>query len=348
MRIGLVSPYDLGRAGGVQDQVIRLAGWLSDAGHDSVVIGPGVEGPEGALLLGPTTNITANRAQTPIRLDPRVGRRLESVRGEVDVLHVHEPLMPAVSTAAMRLKGPAKVATFHADPPVWARRLYRYGRSGVRAVLRDASVITVTSPISGSSIEGIVDYRIVPNGIDVADYETGPKNPLRVTFLGRDDERKGLSVLLAAWTAVRSAVPEARLTVMGADRGVAVDGVEYLGWVDDPAKREVLSAAAVFCAPNLGGESFGIILAEAMASGCAIVASAIPAFEHVAGPTARLCNPGDVECLAREIIGLLTTPEDARRLGGEAAERVVQFDGATVAAQFVAAYEEAIEERRRR
>jgi len=343
MRIGLVSPYDLGRAGGVQDQVIRLAGWLADAGHDPVIVGPGIEGPDGAILLGPTTTITANRAQTPIRLDPRVGRRLKAALGQVDVLHVHEPLMPAVSTAAMRLKGPAKVATFHADPPVWARRLYRYGRSGVRAVLRDASVVTVTSPISGSSIEGIVNYRVVPNGIDVADYEKRPKDPMSVAFLGRDDERKGLSVLLAAWPAVRAAVPNAHLTVMGADRGDSGDGVGYLGWVDDAAKRLALSTATVFCAPNLGGESFGITLAEAMAAGCAVVASAIPAFEHVAGPSARFCDPGDVECLARELADLLTDQVAAQRLGRDAAERVMQFDGATVAAQFVSAYEEAIE-----
>jgi phosphatidylinositol alpha-mannosyltransferase len=342
MRIGLVSPYDLGRAGGVQDQVIRLAGWLSDAGHDPVVVGPGVEGPEGAILLGPTTTITANRAKAPVHLDPRVRRRLVSAVGDVDVLHVHEPLMPAVSTAAMGMKGPAKVATFHADPPPWVRRLYRYGRSGVRAMLRNASVVTVTSPVSGSSIDGIVHYRIIPNGIDVADYSTGPKDALQVAFLGRDDERKGLSVLLAAWAEVRSAVPGAHLTVVGADRGDGADGVEYLGRVDEATKREVLAAASLFCAPNLGGESFGIILAEAMASGCAIVASGIPAFEHVAGPTARLCAPGDVGALAREIAALLAVPAEARRLGGQAAERVVRFDGATVAAQFIAAYEDAI------
>ena len=342
MRVGLVSPYDLGRAGGVQDQVIRLAGWLSDAGHVPVVIGPGTEGPDGAILLGPTTTITANRAKTPIRLDPRVGRRIGSALGEVDVVHVHEPLMPAVSTAAMRLKGPAKVATFHADPPPWARRLYRYGRSGVRAVLRSASVVTVTSPVSASSIDGIVDYRIVPNGIDVGHYTSGPKDPLHVAFLGRDDERKGLSVLLAAWNHVRAAVPDARLTVMCADRGGSGDGVEYRGWVDEATKREVLASASLFCAPNLGGESFGIILAEAMASQCAIVASAIPAFEHLAGPTARFCDPGDVGGLSRAIVALLGSPAEARRLGRDATERVVRFDGATVAAQFVAAYEEAI------
>ena len=348
MRIGLVSPYDLGRPGGVQDQVIHLAGWLQDAGHDTVVVGPGTEGPDGAVLLGRTTTIKANRAQTPIRLSPRLGRMLAAAVGEVDVLHVHEPLMPAVSTAAMRLKGPAKVATFHADPPPWVRRLYRYGRSGVRAALRGASVVTVTSPVSGSSIEGIVEYRIVPNGIDVADYSTGPKDPQRVAFLGRDDERKGLSVLLAAWPIVRGAVPGAKLSVMGATRPDATDGVEYFGWVDDPVKRSILGSAAVFCAPNLGGESFGIIVAEAMASGSAVVASSIPAFEHVAGSSARYCAPGDVDGLARELIALLNDQRDAAALGSAAVERVAQFDGSIVAAQFVEAYEAAIADRSER
>ncbi len=342
MRIGLVSPYDLGRPGGVQDQVIRLADWLHDAGHDAVIVGPGTDGPDGAVLLGRTATIKANRAQTPIRLDPRLGRRLGAALAGVDVLHIHEPLMPTVSTAAMRLKGPAKVATFHADPPPWVRRLYRYGRSGVRAALRGASVVTVTSPISGSSIDGIVDYRIVPNGIDVSDYQTGPKDPKRVAFLGRDDERKGLSALLAAWPAVRSAVPGAKLSVMGATRPDPADGVEYFGWVDDIVKQSVLGSAAVLCAPNLGGESFGIIVAEAMASGCAVVASSIPAFEHVAGPSARYCAPGDVDGLADELIALLNDPEAASALGAAAVQRVARFDGSIVAAQFVEAYETAI------
>ncbi len=94
MRIGLVSPYDLGRPGGVQDQVIRLAGWLRDEGHDVVIVGPGIEGPDGAVLLGPTTVVPANRAATPIRLRPGVGRELTAVLGGLDVIHVHEPLMP--------------------------------------------------------------------------------------------------------------------------------------------------------------------------------------------------------------------------------------------------------------
>jgi phosphatidylinositol alpha-mannosyltransferase len=345
MKVGLVSPYDLGRPGGVQDQVIRLAGWLSDAGHEPRVVGPGIDGPDGAILLGPTTVIPANRAKTPIRLDPRVGRELTAALSDVDVIHVHEPLMPAVSPAALRVEGPAKVATFHADPPGWVRRLYRHGRSGVRLAVRSAAVVTAVSPIAGSSIDGVVEYRIIPNGIDVSRYKTGPKTPGRVAFLGRDDERKGLPVLLEAWPTVREAFPDATLGVLGASRDEPIDGVEFFGWVGDEAKETELGSASVFCAPNLGGESFGIIVAEAMASGCAIVASEIPAFEHVAGPAARFVTPGDSDELAGQIIELLLDPDLGARLGATAEERVRRFDGSSVAAEYIAAYEDAIAHR---
>ncbi len=345
MKIGLVSPYDLGRPGGVQDQVIRLAGWLSDAGHEPRIVGPGIEGPDGAILLGPTTVIPANRAETPIRLDPRVGRELTVALSDVDVIHVHEPLMPAVSPAALRVQGPAKVATFHADPPRWVRRLYRHGRSGVRFAVRNAAVITAVSPIAGSSIDGVVEYRIVPNGIDVSRYKTGPKIAGRVAFLGRDDERKGLPVLLEAWPTVREAVPDATLSVLGASHDQPIEGVEFFGWVGDETKEAELGSASVFCAPNLGGESFGIILAEAMASGCAIVASTIPAFEHVAGSAARFVTPGNSDELARQIIDLLLAPTTAGVLGAAAVDRVQRFGGSSVAAEYVAAYEDAIARR---
>ncbi|MEA3501287.1 MAG: glycosyltransferase family 4 protein [Actinomycetota bacterium] len=342
MKVGLVSPYDLGRPGGVQDQVIRLSGWLREAGHETVIVGPGTEGPDGARLLGATTVVPANRAATPIRLHPGVARDLTAALADVDVIHVHEPLMPAVSPAALRVEGSAKVATFHADPPGWVRRLYRHGRIGVRLAVRNAAVVTAVSPVAGSSIEGVVEYRIIPNGIDVSRYETGPKIPGRVVFLGRDDERKGLPVLLDAWSAVQAAVPDATLRVLGATRDEPISGVEFLGWVDDGVKEAELGAASVFCAPNLGGESFGIIVAEAMASGCAIVASSIPAFEHVAGPTARFVTPGHPDGLAQEIIELLTDFEKAAELGAAAAQRVRRFDGSSVAADYIVAYQDAI------
>ena len=131
---------------------------------------------------------------------------------------------------------------------------------------------------------------------------------------------------------------------MGADRGERSDGVEYLGWVGDDAKREQPGMLpTVFCAPNLGGESFGITLAEAMAAACAVVASTIPAFEYVAGPAARFVEPGEPGHLAEQIIDLLANPAlGSRPRPHAAADRVQRFDGSTVAAAFLEAYEDAL------
>ena len=346
MRVGLVSPYDLGVPGGVQDQVLRIAGWLRESGHEAVVVGPGTDGPDDVVLLGPSTAVAANRSTAQVRLDPTVGRRLAAALADVDVIHVHEPLVPAVSPAALRVDGPAKVATFHADPTRWVRRLYRYGRSGIRLALRPAGVTTAVSPVAGSAIDGVVDYRIIPNGIALEGFATGPKVPGRVAFLGRDDERKGLPVLLDAWRRVRETLPDATLAVLGASRAEPIEGVRFFGRVGDDAKQSELAAAAVFCAPNLGSESFGITLAEAMASGCAIVASAIPAFEHVAGADARFVEPGRVDELAAAIIDVVGDPEETARLGAAAVQRVQRFDGRTVTAQYIHAYEDAVALRR--
>lgn len=341
MRVAVVSPYDLGRPGGVQDQCRRLVGWLADTGNEAALVGPGESGPEGAVLLGRATPIPANRSIAPIMLDPRIGPELRRALSGFDVVHVHEPLMPVVSLIALRT-GAATVATFHADPPAWAQALYRYGRPAVRLAMRGADSFTAVSPVAAIPIEGLVEYRLIPNGIDVSDYATGPKEPGRVTFLGRDDPRKGLSVLLEAWPRVRGAIPEATLHVIGAHRAPAVPGVTFLGPVSEEEKRAELAASVVHAAPNLGGESFGIVVLEAMASGCAVVASALPGFEYVAGDTAAFVTPGDGGELADAIVGLLERPRDAGGMGEAARRRSHEFDGKTVAARYLETYADAL------
>ena len=342
MRIAVVSPYDLGRPGGVQDQTTRLVGWLGQAGHDATLIGPGVEGPEGAVLLGATTVIPANRSRAPIKLDPRIAATVRQALEGFDVVHVHEPFVPVVSIAALRAGAAATVATFHADPPRWVRSGYQLGRVGLRSALSPAAVVTAVSPVAGSAIEDLAEYRVVPNGIEVADYLSGPKLPNRVTFLGRDEPRKGLAVLLEAWPRIRAAVPDATLQVLGAERSERVEGVSYLGRVSEGDKRSKLAASAVHVAPNLGGESFGIVVLEAMASSCAVVASAIPAFEYVAGDTAAAVEPGDVDDLADSVIELLEDPPQAAQMGAAARRRANQFDGSVVASQYLDTYQEAL------
>lgn len=342
MKVAVVCPYDLGRPGGGQDQTTRLVRWLNDAGTQAVLVGPGASGPDGAILLGPTTVIPINRSTAPVKLDPRViGDVRESLIG-FDVVHVHEPLVPMVSTSALGTGEVARVATFHADPPGWVRSAYRLGRVGLRAILNGVDIVTAVSPVAGSAIDGIVDYRIVPNGIDTADYDTGPKTPGRVTFLGRDDRRKGLSVLLEAWPPIKETQPDATLHVIGAVRDDPIEGVRFLGRLPEDEKQRELANAVVHVAPNLGGESFGIVVLEAMASGAAVVASNLPAFEFVAGDTALLVSSGDRDRLADGVIGLLTDHERASSMGAAARERSLAFDGSVVAAQYLAAYEDAL------
>jgi phosphatidylinositol alpha-mannosyltransferase len=342
MNVALVCPYDLGVPGGVQDQVIRLHRWIGEAGHSPTLVGVGESGPDGAVLLGRSRVLTTNRSTTPITLDPRVGRRLGEVFDDMDVVHIHEPLMPTLGIAASRHGDLPKVGTFHADPPRWVRNGYRLTSFFARRIVRNLDVATATSPVSRSAVDSLTSVRIVPNGVDLTDYNTGPKVPGRVAFLGRDDERKGLDVLLKAWPEITAAVPHASLTVIGAERASHDPSIRYLGRVSEETKQQALAAAEVYCAPNLGGESFGIVLVEAMASGCALVVSALPAFTYVTAGTADLVAPGEPSGLVHAVVRLLGDPRLLAMAQSDAIERASAFDGPGVAAQFLAAYAQAI------
>ena len=342
MRIAIVCPYDLGKEGGVQDQAIRLGGWLASLGHESLLVGPGTDGPDGAVLVGNTAVVKANRASTPIGVNPLLRGRLREAFEGVDVVHIHEPLMPTVSIAATRVGDLPKVGTFHADPPRWVRSTYRGTRLLLRRVISKLDVTTATSPVSASALSGLASPRVIPNGVDLALYTTGDKVRGSVAFLGRDDARKGLDVLLEAWPTVANEVPGAQLTVMGAERPTDRTDIRYLGRVSEEVKRDELSRSQIYCAPNLGGESFGIVVVEGMASGCAVVASALPAFAHVIGDAGELVAPGDAVGLADRLISVLADEGRSESLAAAATTRAALYDGAVVASQFVRAYEDAI------
>lgn len=343
MKIALVCPYDLGRPGGVQDQVLRLAGWLRASGHTAGVIAPGEHDDPGFVSAGPATVVPANGAATPLALSRSAAERVVAALDGFEVVHVHEPLMPRVSLAALRLAGQPLVGTFHADASSFAGLAYTLGRPITGRWLGRLAVITAVSPIAARVVDYTRRVRIIPNGIDVKSYGGGDSRPQSVVFLGRNDPRKGLPVLLAAWEDVRAAHPEATLTVVGADEaGTSVPGVRFVGRVSEAEKRRHLAAAAIYCAPNLGGESFGIVVAEAMASGCAVVASALPAFVRVAGDAAVYAAPGDAPGIAAAINDLIDEPDRAAAMARAARGSVRRFDGAVVAAAYVAAYEDAV------
>jgi phosphatidylinositol alpha-mannosyltransferase len=340
MKIAVISPYALDRPGGVQQQTAELVVQLRRRGSEAWLIGPGEGGPPGSRLLGKTVPIPANRSVAPISLAPRVRERLRLAVGDADVVHLHEPLIPLVGTAGLATGLPPVLGTFHARQPEWIRRILRAGGQVTRNLLQRLSAATAVSPIAAEAVRSLVEeLEIVPNGVDVARYGPRERVDRRVAFLGRDEPRKGLDVLLEAWRAVRRSVPSAELVVIGADRDVRSPGVEFVGVVDDDRKREELGRSAVLCAPNLGGESFGITVLEGLASGCAVVVSDVPAFAHVVGDAGLLVPPGDPESLAEALVRVLRSPGLAEELGGRATERAARFDWGRVLPRYETLYE---------
>lgn len=342
MRVGIVCPYDLGVPGGVQQLVRELAERLRQAGDDVLVVGPGQPAGDGEVGVGATVTVRANQSRAPVSFDPRAFRATRRHLAAVDVIHVHEPFVPLVGWAGLWSKKPV-VATFHADPAPWTRRLYSILATPARAVLGKA-VVTAVSEVAASALPpkwGQVS--VIPNAIDTGGYALDlERHPHRVAFLGRDDPRKGLDVLLAAWPRVISAVPEAELVVMGAERVSTQPSVRFLGRVSDEVKRRTLAGAAIYVAPNLGGESFGLVVAEGMAAGCAVIASDIAAFRPVLGEAGVLVEPGDVSALAFEIVDLLGDPERRESLGAKAVASAVRFDWTPVVSAYRDAYESAL------
>jgi len=342
MKIGLICPYNLDRPGGVQDQVMRIGRWLDARGHETTIVGPGETGPPGAKLVGGSIVVRANRSAAPIAVDPRVAGRVRAAVEGCDVIHIHEPFMPVVSLAATRIRSIPSIGTFHADAAPWARTALKVGGPLARVVAGRVDVLTAVSDVARSTISSIDNVRVIPNAIDVDAYGGVPKIPGTVVFVGRDDPRKGLDVLLDAWSSVLEQVPGATLDVVGADRTGAMPGVTFHGRVDEVTKRELLGRATVATAPNLGGESFGIVVVEAMASECAVVASAIPAFAAVLGDSGELVKPGDPVGLAQRIVDVLVDPARSSRLSTAARERSARYDGEVIVGRYLEVYAEAI------
>jgi phosphatidylinositol alpha-mannosyltransferase len=340
MKVGIVCPYDLDEPGGVQQLCLELAERLRGEGDEAVVVGPGSgESDIATIRVGASIGIRANRSVAPVALGPGVWARAKAALADVDVVHIHEPLVPLVGWAALSVDKPA-VVTFHADAPGWVGRAYRVFPG--RALGR--SVLTAVSPAASRSIPaGWGGVRIIPNAIDVAAYQVEVERVAdRISFLGRDDPRKGLDIALAAFAMVRANHPRAELVVMGASRPGAPAGVTYKGFVESPEKHRILASSSIFIAPNTGGESFGIVLAEAMAAGCAVVASDLAAFGDVVGEDAVLFPVGDPSALASAITGLLSDPAKSERLGRSGRNRVNRFDWTPVLGEYRQAYADAM------
>ncbi len=348
MKVGIVCPYDLAQPGGVQQHCIELAEQLRTRGDSVVVVGAGSlrrhggPGRDNATVpIGRAFKIRANDSAVPLTLSLRSWKRLHRELADVDVVHLHEPLIPLVGWAALRTNKPM-VATFHADAPRWARSLY-LSIPLLAGRMRSAVITAVSDTAKGALPESWGHVRVIPNGVDVSSYEVPVgRVDRRIAFLGRDDPRKGLDIALEAFATVRESHTDAELMVMGSDRGSVLPGVRFLGRVSEGEKRRILASSGVYVAPNTGGESFGIVIAEAMAAGCAVITSDIDAFRDVVGDHGVLFPVGDTAALARSIGHLLDNPDELRRLAAGGKTAVESYDWGSIIEEYRTAYVDAI------
>jgi phosphatidyl-myo-inositol alpha-mannosyltransferase len=364
VRIGIVCPYSFDVPGGVQFHVRDLAEHFLGQGHHASVLAPADEDtplPPYVVSAGRAVPVRYNGSVARLTFGPmtaaRVGRWLE--RGDFDVIHLHEPVTPSIAVLALwAAEGPI-VATFHtsnlrsramqAAYPLLRPSLEKI--SGRIAVSEDARR-TVTTHLGGDAV-------VIPNGVNVARFAEAPASPQwkgtreapTIAFLGRIDEpRKGLPVLSAAMPQVLERYPGARLLVAGpGDTSAARSRMqpavaaasEFLGAISDDDKAAMLSSVDIYVAPHTGGESFGIVLVEAMAAGAPVVASDLPAFLRVldAGRAGAPFRSEDADDLARQILRLVDDPSARQALTQAGHRRAHVFDWSVVAEEVMAVYE---------
>ncbi len=374
MRIALVTPYDYPYPGGVTTHIANLDRVLRQWGHDVWVLAPSSKDEDELddnvlKVAGGVFPLQASGSVARISLSPRLYRRVKTILQDkrFDIVHLHEPLMPALPLVVLRHSQTVNVGTFHAYREtahpgyVAGRHLLQpfFDRLDARIAVSEAARDAVYRYFPG-------DYAIIPNGIDYERFSR-PAEPLArysdgrptVLFVGRLEKRKGFEYLLEAFGRVRLAVPDARLLVAGAfsredkepfvrqARRDGIRGVHFIGYVPEEEKPRYFRSCDVFCAPSLGFESFGFVLLEAMAAGRPVVASNIPGYRGVLadGREGLLVGPGDAEALASALICLLRDGDLRARMGAQGQETACGFAWDKVAGRVLELYNELLERR---
>ncbi len=344
----MVCPYSLSRPGGVQGQALGLARALRRRGHTVTVLAPvggrrgatdGGSPPGGATVgIGRPVGLRSNGSVAPVTLSPAAAWRVARfARHHADVVHLHEPLAPVAGYGCLAGAGVPVVGTFHrSGGSAWYRALrpvagWAAGRLVVRCAVSEAARATAEAAL-GRPCE------VLFNGVEVDRFAGAAPAPTggtpTVLFLGRHEERKGLGVLLAAFDQVPG---PATLWVAGDGPATAAlrarfpetPARQWLGVLTDDEVAARLAGADVLCAPSLGGESFGMVLLEGMAAGCAVVASDIDGYREAARGHAALVPPGDAPALAAALrqaladaaAGTGAATDEARRAAADHAGR---------------------------
>ncbi|HET7045731.1 MAG TPA: glycosyltransferase family 4 protein [Gaiellaceae bacterium] len=370
MRIGIVVPFSWSYWGGVVEHAEHQARALARLGHEAkILVGNDPPGrltrllhprtgrhgslPENVIPLGRSVIVPANGSLPNIVLSPASLPRMRRVlaRERFDLLHLHEPMTPAICIEALVLADCPVVGTFHAAGTLgwmsgavhfWGFLAHRIDR---RIAVSEQARISAQRHLPG-------DYDVVPNGVAIPDEADPAGREHRVVFIGRHDPRKGLAVLLRAWPEIHRRTG-ARLSLVGTDPlqarllltrlRVSDDGIDVRGILGDDELTDELLRAKALVSPALGGESFGMVLTRAFACATPAVASDIPGYAAVATPeTAVLVPPGETEPLVEAVAGLLADEERRRSLGAAARELAcARYSWDDVAHRLEAIYREA-------
>jgi phosphatidylinositol alpha-mannosyltransferase len=360
LRIGIVCPYSWDFPGGVQNHVRDLAEFLISNGHYVEVLAPATESedlPEYVVSAGRAISIPYNGAVARILFGVVANNRVRSWihEGNFDLLHLHEPAIPSLSLLACWAGEGAMVGTFHAAAK-YQKAIFAIGpilepvieKLSARIAVSESARLTLTAHLETDAI-------VIPNGIYADNYRDGSSRPEwqgnTIGFLGRfEEDRKGLPVLLDALPIISRFIPDIRVLIAGPGDSEEVlekvdpqlrNRVEFLGKISEEDKADFLASVSLYIAPNTGGESFGIILAEAMAGGAAVVASDIPAFADVLGngQYGALFASENSENLAKVIIDLLRDDSKRRDLAQAGAKHAQRFDWSQVGEEIFEVYE---------
>jgi phosphatidylinositol alpha-mannosyltransferase len=364
VRVGLVCPYSFDIPGGVQAHVADLARTLIGLGHQVSVLAPGeddtpTELPEFLVPAGRSMPIKYNGSVARLSFGPvsytRVRRWIRA--GRFDVLHVHEPVAPSLSMLALMVADGPIVATFHTANPRSRMLLAFQGvlQPFLEKITGRIAVSELARQVQVEHLGG--DAVIIPNGVDVQFFAKAsplpgyPRPGGTIGFIGRYDEpRKGMPVLLDALRLLVPTRPDLQLLVAGGgdekdlreQAGQELAGtLRLLGRVSDEDKAAMLRSVDIYCAPNIGGESFGIILTEAMSAGTPVVASDLDAFRRVLdnGIAGVLARVGDASALAGALGRVLDDPGRRAVLAAQGRRVVASYDWPVVAATVVKVYE---------
>lgn len=372
MKVGIVVPYSWSYWGGVLEHAYHQAASLEALGVETrTIVGNDPPGkltrilhprsgrhdqpPPGVIPVGRSVIVPANDSLPNIILSPGAFPRIKRVleREHFDLIHVHEPMTPAIAVISLALARCTTVATFHASgslgwmhigKPLWGFLLDRL----------DARIAVSEQARASIARWKPAHYEIVPNGIVIPDHVDDPgKRENKITFIGRHDPRKGLLTLLRAWPEIRRRTG-ATLRVIGADplsvrllmarHRLREDGLELPGFLSEEDLTAELASSKLLVAPSLGGESFGMVLTRAFACATPVVASNIPGYLAVFDERTGIgVPPGDAEAVEEAVIALLEDEPRRRRMGEIAREVAAErYDWRGIAKRLVSVYERAI------